>query len=159
MLTGVLLTTLFFFLAPVIVDFYDEPRLTNLTKVFSVVFFVALSSLNGNTYHLTKYPVKVTQPGQNKKDWNYGKDGLMNEVFDNYKKLPLSLLQKTLLEINLYHVQSWRLWQYKPKGLKVFLKAFYFIWFSSNSIIIFKVIFPFYFVQDYLFGKLKRLIK
>jgi PST family polysaccharide transporter len=40
MLTGVLLTTLFFFLAPVIAGFYDEPRLTNLTKVFSIVFFI-----------------------------------------------------------------------------------------------------------------------
>jgi len=40
MLTGVILTTLFFLLAPTIANFYDEPRLANLTKVFSVVFFI-----------------------------------------------------------------------------------------------------------------------
>lgn len=39
-LTGVTLTTLFFLLAPIIANFYDEPQLTNLTKVFSVVFFI-----------------------------------------------------------------------------------------------------------------------
>lgn len=40
MLTGVTLTTIFFLLAPAIANFYDEPRLANLTKVFSVVFFI-----------------------------------------------------------------------------------------------------------------------
>ncbi|MGM0503943.1 MAG: MOP flippase family protein [Bacteroidota bacterium] len=40
LITGIFLTTLFFFLAPVIAGFYNEPRLTNLTKVFSVVFFI-----------------------------------------------------------------------------------------------------------------------
>ncbi|WP_167604638.1 MOP flippase family protein [Maribellus sediminis] len=35
---GVLLSIVFYFLAPLISDFYGEPRLENLTKAFSVVF-------------------------------------------------------------------------------------------------------------------------
>jgi len=41
--------------------------------------------LNGNGYHLTDYPVKITQPRQDKKDWGYKDGSLVSEIFDNYK--------------------------------------------------------------------------
>lgn len=37
---GIILTLLFYFSAPLIASFYEESRLENLTKVFSVIFFI-----------------------------------------------------------------------------------------------------------------------
>lgn len=37
---GIILTLLFYFSAPLIASFYQEPRLESLTKVFSIMFFI-----------------------------------------------------------------------------------------------------------------------
>jgi len=79
-------------------NLYENYIKQKVNNTYPFIFFVAYLCLNGNTYHFTEFPVKVTQPGQDKKDWNYGKDGLLNEIFDNYKKLPVSFLQKTKLQ-------------------------------------------------------------
>lgn len=45
LVTGIFLTLLFFFLSPIISDFYEKPILEPLTKVLSPIFFI--SSLSG----------------------------------------------------------------------------------------------------------------
>ena len=40
LLIGLLLTLLFFLIAPFIANFYDEPRLNNLSKAISILFFI-----------------------------------------------------------------------------------------------------------------------
>lgn len=119
---------------------YTNNKVGNL---YPFIYFVSYLCLHGNTYHFTEFPVKVTQPGQEKKDWNYGKDGLFNEIFDNYKKLPISVFQKTKLQIKIYKQQPDRFWMYKKKGLNFFIIAFFSILFSQNSTLFFKLIFPF----------------
>lgn len=126
----------------------EEYKKQKVQNIYPFIFFTAYSTLIGETYHFTDYPIKVTQPGQDKKDWGYGKDGLMNEIFDNYKKLPVTYLQKTLLELKHYRMQDWRLWMYKSKGNAAFYKAFVNIWLSRNSTVLFKIIFPMvFFIQ------------
>lgn len=129
-------------------NLYNEYNRKNVNNIYPFVFFVAYSCYKGKTFHFTKYPVKVTTVSQTNKDWDYKEDGLMNDIFDNYKKLPLSYLQKTLLELNHYWKQDWRLWMYKSRGNIVFLKAFFKIWLSPNSTNLFKAIFPFVFATQ-----------
>lgn len=129
-------------------NLYNEYKKNNVNNIYLFIFFVAYSGYKGNTIHLTDYPVKVTAASQANKDWNYGDDGLINEIFDNYKKLPVTYLQKTLLELKHYWMQDWRLWMYKSKGNSAFYKAFLNIWLSQNSTFLFKITFPIvFFIQ------------
>jgi len=113
-----------------------------VSNIYPFIFFVAYSCLIGSTFDFQEYPVKVTIVSQNKKDWNYGSDGLLNEIFDNYKKLPLNILEKTILELNHYYNQSWRLWNYKKQSNLMFFHAFLNIIKSNNSTFVFKIVFP-----------------
>lgn len=127
-----------------------------VSNIYPFIYFVSLSCLNGDTYHLTDYPVKITQPGQEKKDWGYGDDGLINEIFDNYIKLPLNNIQKTLLQLKLYKSQQWRLRIYMVNGLGCYLSAFWKIWMSKNSTFGFKIIFPFEVIIFNIYSKIKK---
>jgi len=131
---------------------------SNVENIYPFIFFVGLSCLKGDTVHLTSHPVKITAAPQANKDWDYGEGGLMNEIFDNYKKLPVTYLQKTKLQLYHYHKQSWRLWKYRTKSNKLFFSAFINIWLSNNSTFGFKLIFPFWMVSIYTYTKLHRLI-
>lgn len=127
---------------------YKERKVNN---IYPFIYFVAYSCLQGNTYLFTDYPVRVTQPGQQNKDWGYGKDGLLNEIFDNYKKLPtLSQFQKTRLQLKMIKEQLWRVTIYKQKGMRTFIKSFCNIWFAKNATAMFVCLFPFYFVLVYI---------
>ncbi|ULC59749.1 glycosyltransferase [Flaviramulus sp. BrNp1-15] len=137
---------------------YDSYITHKVNNIYLFIYFVAYSCLHGNTYHFTKFPVKVTQPGQENKDWGYGKDGLLNEVFDNYKKLNVNLLQKGLLQLYFYTKQSWRLEYYENLGPKGFFNAFYCIWFSKNSTFFFRLFFPFVGLLVYFYRKMKNIL-
>lgn len=114
-----------------------------VNNIYPFIFLVSLSSLNGDTVHLTEHPVKITVVPQTNKDWNYGKDGLINEIFDNYKKLPISNWEKTKLQLQHYRKQSWRLWSYRNQSNKILFRAFMNMWLSKNSTFVFKLVFPF----------------
>ncbi|QIA06717.1 glycosyltransferase family 2 protein [Draconibacterium halophilum] len=139
-----------------LLDAYEKYEVQN---IYPFIFFVAYSSLYGDTFHLTEFPVKVIQPGQENKDWNYGKDGLLNEVFDNYKRLPLNGIQKARLQLFFYKRQSWRLWNYGRNGFQSLLKAYVNIWFCDNSITFFKIIFPILAIYQYLSWKIKSAFR
>lgn len=118
-----------------LLESYKKNKIQN---IYPFIYFVGISCLKYKTYHLTKYPIQVTQVEQEKKDWGYGMDGLISDIFDNYIKMnELSYLQKTLLELKLLKVQSWRYFQYKTK---VFL-AIINIMKSKNTTILTKVLF------------------
>lgn len=125
-------------------------------NIYLFIYFVGYCCLNGDTYHFTDYPIKVTSPGQDNKDWNYGKDGLINEIFDNYNKLPVSYLGKSLLQLHFFKKQSWRLWGYRDASVMEFFKAFFKIWFAPNGTFIFKTFFPIEFIGIYTINKAKR---
>lgn len=122
---------------------YDSYLSNKINNIYLFIYFLSISCLKGDTYHLTSLPVKVTQPGQENKAWGYGNDGLLNEVFDNYKKLPLNILQISILQLQFFKIQFWRLTMYKSKGFKVFLNVFKNIMFAKNGTYLFRIIFPF----------------
>lgn len=114
----------------------------NIKNIYPFIFFVAFNSLIGSTYHLTENPIHVTQVSQSEKDWNYGDDGLVNDVFDNYSKLKINKIKITLLELFFIYNQSWRINNYRKSGIKYFFRAFKKIWFADNGTFMFKIIFP-----------------
>lgn len=52
-------------------------------NIYLFMFFVGFNAKRGDVYHLTEYPVKVTQPPAGSKDWGYGDDGLAIDRFKN----------------------------------------------------------------------------
>jgi len=132
---------------------------SNVKNIYPFIYFVGLSCLKGDTVHLTRYPVKITAAPQSNKDWSYGKDGLMNEIFDNYIKLPLSNYKKTQLQLHHYRRQSWRLFKYLNQSYKAFHSAFMNILLSNNSTIGFKTIFPFIVLIQSIKKIIRRLFK
>ena len=122
---------------------YQEYIENKVSNMYPFIFFLGLSCLKGNSLHLTDFPVKVTQPGQQNKDWGYGKDGLINEIFDNYNKLPVNYFKKSLLQLYFFNKQNWRLFMYKSNGFQSLINPFFRILLSDNSTFIFKILFPF----------------
>lgn len=135
---------------------YQIYKERDVGNIYLFIFLVGYCCLKGDTYHFTNYPIKVTSPGQENKDWNYGNDGLIDEIFDNYLKLPVNYLKRSILQLHFFKKQSWRLWGYREINLKEFFKAFFNIWFATNGTFIFKIFFPFEFVGIYLINKVKR---
>lgn len=134
-----------------ILEIYKERKVNNM---YPFIFFVAYSNLNGKTYYIPQYPVKVTV-GE-KKYWNYGNDGLVSEVFDNYMKLDeLSYLEKSFLELYFLKIQSWRYLQYQRKVFYAILNII------KNKNTTFVVKFIFIVLVFYIFIKIliKKMVK
>jgi len=102
-------------------------------NMYPFMFFVGFNTLHGDAYHLTDYPVKVTQPPEGGKDWGYGDDGLTIDRFKNSyglfhdKKKIQYLAEKKLIRIN---NSSFFLF-YLKKGLEAWFKYCSFILDSS----------------------------
>jgi len=92
--------------------------------------------------HITQFPVKVTQPPQNQKDWTYGNDGLLNDIYNNYKNLPINSFKRSVLQLYFFHMQAYRLMRYRKEGLAYYTKAIYRVWFASNGCLLYKLLFP-----------------
>lgn len=139
----------------------------NINNIYPFIYFVAFNCLRGNVLRLTQYPIKVTQPGQENKDWGYGRDGLVNEVFDNYLKLfGNSLWKRNLLEMKFLSKQRFRYFQYLPKSFgnssnsyRPFLIVVKEIAKAKNTSFFTSIVFPF--VAIFLFLKLmvQKLIR
>ncbi|MCE7058637.1 glycosyltransferase family 2 protein [Dyadobacter sp. CY343] len=118
---------------------YHQAKVDNL---YPYIFFAGISCMKGTTYLVTEFPVRVVQPVK-KKDWGYGKDGLINDFFDNYKKLPISSGLRFKLESSLINMQFWRLTMYKSLGATAYRNAFFNIAFAKNASTLFSLFFPF----------------
>lgn len=116
----------------------------NINNLYLFIFIVGFSAYQGQLLHLTDYPVSITRPSQSKKAWGYGEDGLISEIFDNFKRLPgLSWSQRTRLELKILDEQYWRYMMYVKKGFPIFLKALYKINFCANTSRLTSLTFPF----------------
>lgn len=130
---------------------YESYIDNKVSNIYLFIYFTSISCLAGDTYHFTKYPIRITSPGQENKDWGYGKDGLINEIFDNYKKLSVGQIEKTRLELKIIRTQPTRIWSYRKINNKAFFSAFRNIWFSKNSTFYFKLLFPIEIFRQYIY--------
>jgi len=141
-------------------NLYKEYNKRGVHNIYPFIFFVAYSSLKGRLLHLTDYPVEVSAVPQNQKDWDYKDDGLISEIFDNYKCLynqKKDFLKRTLLELKLLKTQRWRYFMYLKYGKITFMHTVIKIIFSKNTSILTKIVFPIL-ILTLLFRKILKLI-
>lgn len=111
------------------------------------IYWIGYSCMIGKTLHLTEYPVKVTTPPKGGKTWGYGKDGLVSEVFVNYKLLDnVTFFQRHLLEMKFLSKQYWRYAMYIKMGPLKFISCISKIISSKNTSKLTKIIFPLTFI-------------
>jgi glycosyltransferase involved in cell wall biosynthesis len=130
---------------------YEKYKVSNM---YLFIFFVAISAWTGKVYSISQNPVLVTQPVK-KKDWGYGGDGLVNDVFDNFKRLPVTYIQRFKLEFHFMVHQYWRFMMYKAHGNKAFFKALKNIALCPNATAFFTLSVPFLLIAT----KLKIILK
>lgn len=78
-----------------LIENYREKMVCNL---YPFIFFAAVSAFSGKSIHMTNYPLSVTQVTNENKDWSYGGDGLLDDVFNNFNSLEISWIQRVALE-------------------------------------------------------------
>ena len=126
-------------------NLYSKSREVALNNLYLFVYWVAEACLQGSTLHLTTYPIKVTRPSQAAKTWSYGKDGLINEFFQNYRVMSeLSYVQRSLLEVKFLYSQYWRYAMYLKLGIGAFFKCILSIMTAENATYITRVLFIIY---------------
>lgn len=94
-------------------DLFEEYTSRKLSNLYPQIFMLSFNLLRGDALYLPEYPVRVTHVSQDRKDWNYGEDGLMNDICENYKKLDLTYRQRAQLEAMFNFKERRYLWAYK----------------------------------------------
>lgn len=96
----------------------------DVRNLYVFVFLVAYACLRGPSLHLTAEPVDVTSAPQSAKEWTYGHDGLLSDVFDNFYRLhELTARQRFLLEQRFLDRQYWRYAMYLKLGPRAFFRC------------------------------------
>lgn len=100
---------------------YEECITRGLSNLYVQIYWVADRCLKYDTLHLPDYPILVTQTTN--KAWSYDCIGLIGEIYENYKKLPISEKLRYKAERRIVTIQSSRvLCLTNPvKQLKIFL--------------------------------------
>jgi hypothetical protein len=112
----------------------DGLREAQAINWYLFIFLVGHACLQGMSAHLTCWPVRVMRPPQAKKTFNYGEDGLIGDVFDNFVKLAgISQLQRSKLELKFLYKQYWRYAMYLKLGPRAFVTAIRRISTGSNT--------------------------
>lgn len=76
----------------------EEFMKRGMDNLYPQIFFVAYNALRYDVLHFGQRCLAVSSVPQSKKDWDYGKDGLVNDVFENFKNLGVSYRQRAQLE-------------------------------------------------------------
>ena len=115
----------------------------DVTNMYLFIFLVGYSALRGNVIHLTEHPALITSAAQSDKEWSYGDDALISDIFDNYKKLEgINPLQRSLLELKILDEQYWRYMMYIKLGFRRFARVLLNIIMGKNTSFLTRVAFP-----------------
>lgn len=118
---------------------YESYVERGVSNIYPFIYFVAYSCLHGNAYHLTSFPLLITQPGQERKDWSYGDDGLIPDMLNNFKCLDLSYIRRVKLQIMCLKIHRHVLTYYSKKGVSGMFKLIKKILFNDNTLFIAKL--------------------
>lgn len=130
----------------------------SVNNYYLFIFFVLVSSYKYNSYLEPEYPILVTRPGQKNKTWNYNDDGLVSDIFNNYKIYnEIPYLNRCLLQLKILDTQYWRYCMYLKKGITYFLKSLWLIFIGENTLFLTKFLFPIY-IPIILLKKLLQLL-
>lgn len=123
---------------------FEEYDSQSVSNIYPFIFFVSICTLKGVTINLIEFPINVTEVPQNKKDWDYTIDGLIGDIFDNYKKLPISYFKRNILQMAFLKIQKGRYLKYVSKKKYIlFYKSISSIIVNDSTLLITKVMTPF----------------
>jgi len=112
----------------------------SMPNIYPFIFFVGFNCMRGESLHLTKYPVNVTDGV--KKDWGYKDNGLLEDIFNNtYMLFKNKPILRCIEEFNILRKHSWRYMMYFRKGLREGLLTYCRIIKLNNLTIITKFLF------------------
>jgi glycosyltransferase involved in cell wall biosynthesis len=86
----------------------------NQLNLYPFMFFIGFNCLRGTSIHLTDFPVRVTVGA--KKDWDYGEDGLLLDIFRNTSMLFKNPIKQGIVELTILRRQAWRWMRYFRRG-------------------------------------------
>lgn len=109
-------------------------------NLYPHIFMACYSCLFGKTFFMSDFPHLVTT--DNIQYWNYDSLGLLNDIYENFKLLPITKLERFNLEKEIYKRQNWRILYKKKYAFKKFWNIFS-ISFSKNTSLIGRFLHPF----------------
>lgn len=107
---------------------YDEYVKRDVSNIYPFTFWGGYCMQRYNTVQITDYPISVTHT--QKKDWAYGKDGLLQDYYKNYARLDLSHWQRYLLESKMVYLQPFRVTRY---GIKKMFRTIWLVCEGANT--------------------------
>lgn len=126
-----------------------------INNLYPFIYFIGFNMKRGKTVHITDLPIKVIQ--NNAKDWDYGNDGLIVDMFKNIYMLENNIFKRFILERQFIKTQPGRYITYINESIK-FLKEIYK---SSYVTLIFKFYITIIIIKYKIrmfFSKIKRRI-
>lgn len=132
---------------------YDSYMRNNVNSLYPFIYFAALSCMGGKSLMLTQFPVLVTQVPQYKKDWDYGRDGLLEEKFKCYfpifknNWMVLAMIQNDYL-----WREGARLLNYLRGGLPSYVGIFTYLMKSRFVVLPIKLYIPIYMMLNPIFN-------
>lgn len=88
----------------------EEFRKKKMNNLYPQIFFISYNALRYDVLHLGQKCLAVSGVPQSKKDWGYGNDGLVNDIYENFKNLGVTYRQRALLEAYFLKVDTRYLW-------------------------------------------------
>jgi len=88
----------------------EEFHKRGINNLYPQIFFVSYNALRYDVLHWGQKCLCVSGVPQSKKDWRYGDDGLVNDIFDNFKHLGVTRKQRAILEAHFLYVDKRYFW-------------------------------------------------
>ena len=88
----------------------EEFHKRGINNLYPQIFFVSYNALRYDVLHFGQKCLCVSGVPQSQKDWNYGDDGLVNDIYENFKNLGVSKKQRARLESYFMQIQKRHLW-------------------------------------------------
>lgn len=93
-----------------VIDAFHKNKMDNL---YPQIFFVTYNALRYDVMHFGSSGLRVSVLSQDKKDWRYGQDFLMNDILQNFRYLGLPIRKRAILEAEFNGHQKRYLWASK----------------------------------------------
>lgn len=90
-----------------LIEAFRENKMDNM---YPQIFFVACNALRYDVLHFGQKCLCVSGVLQSQKDWGYGDDGLVNDIFENFRYLGVTRKQRALLEYHFLQVTPRYYW-------------------------------------------------
>lgn len=96
---------------------YEEFIRLKINNIYPQIFFVAYNALRYDVFYSAKLNVLVTDVPSDKKNWVYKGDFFVSEIFQNFKFLGISYIQRARLESYFIQKQPRYLWAHNQEDI------------------------------------------